>query len=150
MRKILTCAGCKTDFRYGAKYTWLSSSTCSLLSSSMLSIAASLFQCTLTRPGRLSVDFRYTTRNAAARFSIIFRRQAQRLLALIVRRITFDARECQVGILHNCIPAIGQGPQQLSVPRRDHLMNAILLRFFRRLDSDTRRRDSVEKVRQFR
>lgn len=54
MRNILTCAGCKTDFGNGVKYTWLSSSTCSLLSSMLVSSSPS--QDTQRQIGRLSAD----------------------------------------------------------------------------------------------
>lgn len=54
MRNILTCAGCKTDFWNGVKYTWLSSSTCSLFSSMLVS--SNPFQGTQRQIGRLSAD----------------------------------------------------------------------------------------------
>lgn len=62
------------------------------------------------------------------------------------------AGECQVGaLLHNGIPAIGQGSQELlSAPRKDHLVSAIPLRLLRAsilpLDSDARRRETSSAV----
>lgn len=67
MRNILTCAGCKTDFWYGVKYTWLSSSTCSLLSSMLIS--SSSFQDMQRQIGRLSAD---SVRNVAISDNIFF------------------------------------------------------------------------------
>lgn len=95
MRTILTCAGCKTDFWNGAKYTWLSSSTCSLLSPMLIS--SRFFQETFAKTGRLSMN---SVRSVDWSDDIFVSCRKQRLFTVMVSTIIHRSTDESRSVLH--------------------------------------------------